>query len=110
MVPAATSERRCERRDLARQVGAGVDGAVELPPGQHRQVAVAIGDQPLGLREELRSGPSAVEQRHLVTAASAAETKCRPTNAVPPTTRICMTGTVDGRSGGCPVAIDRAGS
>ena len=60
MVAAAPVERLGEPVDLARDVGAHVDGRVELASGQHGQVAVAVGLQVLGLLEglagRLRSG------------------------------------------------------
>ena len=47
--------------DLARDVAADVDGRVELATGEHARVAVAVGQQVLGLGEQPGAGLAAVQ-------------------------------------------------
>jgi hypothetical protein len=67
MVPTATTQRLCHGPDLAWNVCADVEGRVERPTRQQAEVGVAIGEQVSCLGKELRSGPTPVQQRHLVT-------------------------------------------
>ena len=67
MVSAATVERGGERPHVPGDVGADVDGRVELPAGEHRQVVVAVGQQVLDVVQGGVVGPAPVQQGHLVT-------------------------------------------
>ena len=94
MVAAATAERLGEPVDLARDVGAHVDRGVELASGEHRQVAVAVGQQVLGVVEGRVVGLAAVQESDVVAASRAASAMARPTNRVPPMKRMRMVATL----------------
>ena len=65
MVTAAVAERVVERRDLAGQVRAHVDGRVPPAVGEDGEIAVAVGEE-MGGGGQLVGG-GAVEQGHVVT-------------------------------------------
>ena len=68
MVAAATVEGRGQRPDVPGHVGADVDGRVELPSREHRQVVVAVGQQVLDPVQPGVVGLAAVQEGHLVAA------------------------------------------
>ena len=91
MVAAAVAERVVEVAHLPGHVGADVDGRVPARPVEHRQVAVAVGQQVgrAGQLVGLRCGGAGVTS---CPASRAAWAMPWPTKRVPPMIRIRMLG------------------
>ena len=65
-MPDGIGEQAGALADDAREVARRVDDGVPLAPAEALEATVAVADDPLQLRVELRAGPAAVEERHLV--------------------------------------------